>query len=172
MRQRCADGSRVVQLREGPVRSTYWKELNIMLEPLLGDLDNVVERCTPEASTEDMTRTVEQALHSSSGRSGGDERILKTVASRLCLVARDEKTLPSSLIEIVRKRTDELYEAVEALLPTFRVVMAAVLRKAGMDPDRVVAELDSGEQIKALTLASGLKDPVSCRVVVSLAGAS
>eukprot|EP00966_Prymnesium_polylepis_P195198 4524838-Prymnesium_polylepis.1 len=44
--------------------------------------------------------------------------------------------------------------------------MAAVLRKVGMDPDKVVAELDSGEQIKALTLASGLKDPVSCRAVV------
>jgi hypothetical protein len=64
------------------------------------------------------------------------------------------------------QRTDELYEAVEPLLPTFRVVMAAVLRKVGMDPDKVVAELDSGEQIKALTLASGLKDPVSCRAVV------
>eukprot|EP00966_Prymnesium_polylepis_P056671 1311214-Prymnesium_polylepis.2 len=47
--------------------------------------------------------------------------------------------------------------------------MAAVLRKAGMDPDKIVAELDSGEQIKALTLASGLKDPVSCRAVVSMA---
>eukprot|EP00966_Prymnesium_polylepis_P146883 3392471-Prymnesium_polylepis.1 len=95
MRQHCADGSRVVQLRQGPIRSNYWKELNLVLEPMLDDLDNVVERCTPEASTEDMTRTVERALHSSSERSGGDERILKTVASRLCLIARDEKTLPS-----------------------------------------------------------------------------
>eukprot|EP00966_Prymnesium_polylepis_P052845 1223885-Prymnesium_polylepis.1 len=137
MRQRCADGSRVVQLREGPARSTYWKELNLLLKPVLSDLDGVLEHSAADASTENITRTVEQALQSSSGRSGGDESILKTVASRLCLVARDEKTLPSSLVEIVRKRTDELYEAVEALLPTFRVVMAAVLRKAGMDPDKI-----------------------------------
>ena len=42
--------------------------------------------------------------------------------------------------------------------------MAAALRKAGIDPDKVVITLESGEEIKALTLASGLKDPVRAEV--------
>ena len=128
----------------------------------MAGLDGVVERCTTEVSTEEIERAVDQVLRRGSETSPSG--VLQTVASRLCLVARDEKTLPSLLVEIIRDRTDELYEAVEALLPTFRVVMAAVLRKAGLDPGKVVAKLDSGEEIKALTLAPGLKDPVNCRV--------
>ena len=162
MRQHCADGTRVIQRREGEVKSTYWKQLNRQLEPVLAGLDGVVERCTTEVSTEDIERAVDQVLRRGSETSPSG--VLQTVASRLCLVARDEKTLPSLLVEIIRDRTDELYEAVEALLPTLRVVMAAVLRKAGLDPGKVVAKLDSGEEIKALTLAPGLKDPVNCRV--------
>ena len=162
MRQHCADGTRVIQRREGEVKSTYWKQLNRQLEPVLAGLDGVVERCTTEVSTEEIERAVDQVLRRGSETSPSG--VLQTVASRLCLVARDEKTLPSLLVEIIRDRTDELYEAVEALLPTLRVVMAAVLRKAGLDPGKVVAKLDSGEEIKALTLAPGLKDPVNCRV--------
>eukprot|EP00966_Prymnesium_polylepis_P184143 4267871-Prymnesium_polylepis.1 len=134
MRQHCADGTRVIQRREGDVRSTYWKQLNRQLKPVLGDLDGVVERCTTQVSTEEIERAVDQVLRRGSGTS--PPGLLKTVGSRACLVARDEKTLPSLLIETIRDRTDELYEAVEAMLPTFRVVMAAVLRKAGLDPNK------------------------------------
>ena len=68
--------------------------------------------------------------------------------------------MPSSLAKVIRERTDELYEAIEELQPLFQLLMAAVLRKVGMDPDKVVMTLESREDIKAIVLAPGLKDPV------------
>ena len=92
MRQHCADGTRVIQKREGEPKSTYWKQLVKQLEPVLSDLDVLVERSTTKMDTEDIERAVDQVLRRGSGTS--PPGLLQTVASRLCLVARDEKTLP------------------------------------------------------------------------------
>ena len=163
MRQHCADGSRVIQQRQGAVRSTYWKELDKLLEPILHNLDDVVDGLPKQATGEELETAVHKVLMGHAG-SAPPLSLLKTVAGRLCLVAHSKNTAPSSLAKVIRARTDELYEAVEELQPLFTLVMAAALRAAGVDPNKVVVTLESGEEIKALTLAPGLKDPVRADV--------
>lgn len=154
MRQHCAYGGRVIQRCEGAAKSAYWEELDKSLHPLLQRLDGILE--LPKDATDAV---VQEEVSRALAYSASPSSRLKTVAGRLCLVARSEGKLPSSLVHEIRARTDELYQAVETLEPTFKVVMEAVLRAAGLDPNEVVVTAEDGKEVKALSLAQ-LKDPV------------
>ena len=120
MRQYCTEGSRVIQLRQDTVRSSYWKELTVVLEPVLGELDGVLKHLGEQVTDEALKMAVgDMLVHRSTSP---PPQLLNTVASRLCLVARGEKIMPSILAGVIRARTDELYEAVEDLQPLFKLV--------------------------------------------------
>ena len=116
MRQRCLDGTRIVQRRPGRPNSTYLRHMDAELSPALQNLD-------PEMQGLDVHL-----------RQHCPQR--HKVASDLILLFKKldspGKWTLLSLWQEVMACTDEIYEVAERLEPEFRKVLEALVQEAGL----------------------------------------
>ena len=116
MRQKCLDGTRVVERQDGELRSAYLQGLDAELSPLLRDID-------PEM--EGLGAHVKQQC----------PRHHKVALDLLRLFQKlggAQKWTARSLWCEIMSSTDEIYEAAERLEPEFRNVLADSLERAGL----------------------------------------
>jgi hypothetical protein len=154
MRQLCADGSRVVKRWGGDPRSRYLQEANLLINPVLDWLDQELQSMKLDCTDADVEAMVNKRFHDRGENSikllGKLGRLQQKLVSKQALTARE-------LWVAIMANTDEMYEVVEELKPTFEAVMQALMLKAGLDPDVVAFTKGEGkeeEHVQALMLRS------------------
>lgn len=155
MRQKCADGTRVVGSRSGTLKSAYLQELHTAISPALPELDIALERVDPGSWTKQIVaEQVNAALVRAQAAASSHDLLLKLALLVMKAKAKDQSATATRLWGEITERTDEIYEVVEQLKPIFELFMRHLLTSLGLDPDAEVAK-----DTRALMLA-GLKDPV------------
>ena len=155
MRQKCADGTRVVAYRSGTPKSAYLQKLNVAVSPALPKLEEALALLDPASWTKQVVaEKVEVALVRAEAAASSRDLLLKLALLVMKRKAKDPSATATHLWGEIAARTDEIYEVVEQLKPIFELFMRHLLTSIGLDPDAEVAK-----DTRALMLA-GLKDPV------------
>ena len=124
MRQKCFDGTRLVQKCEDGPHSDLLRQMDAELTPALTAL-------SPETKDFEVRLAQRCPQH-------------KAVAARLHTLFRKlggaAKWTPLALWREIVARTDEVYVVAERLEPPFRREMARLVQRAGLAPDRVALQ--------------------------------
>ena len=163
MRQKYADGSRVVSLRADAPKSTYLQRLRQGVAPVLPRLDaqlKLLDLSTWRRAS--VEKAVDVAISSAEETQSIRELLVKLALLLMKRRAKDGQVTASTLWRQILARTDEIYEVVEQLQPIFLLLMREVLSRLKLDPDAILFEIPGKSPVRTL-MAGQLKDPVMRR---------